>query len=213
MFTLFLSLIACSEKSIEEASGMPYCEEVETPLAIDEVSALGISMSEFTDALPEVYTVITVDSEECLSASVAIDADSVRYVQATVVTPESDGPVPSIHVECPDYLAVDASLSIANDDASISEQHAITLELSEQQLSEDGPMIASYRDDIDAPDSLSIEGLEDATFSINGEIGAETFSGAIDALTVEESGELALAMKEDVLRWSLSLEDECNAAE
>ena len=216
MFSVILSLFACSEKSLEEeepASRMPYCEEVETAFELSEVSPMGISMAEFTDQLAESYTVITQgDEPECLLASLSLDSESVRYVESNVVTPEGDGPVPTIAVECYDYLAIDASISVSSD-SGISEQHDIELQVSELQAAEDGPLIASFRSDIDAPQSLSLDGLEDATFSIYGEVGESVFSGRIDALVVEESGSTVTAMHEELLSWAIPAGGECDSAE
>ena len=136
IYTLFLSLIGCTQDN--EGSVMPYCEELETSVEADEVTPLGISISDITNEFALNYTSEIVWSDgtsSCLNSAISPDLESARYVESTAVYPEAKmgAAVPAIAVECYNYIAVDALLSFSSDDGLLEEELTVTITFDELQ--------------------------------------------------------------------------------
>ena len=113
----------------------PYCEETSTSIAPDDETALGVAGSAVTDPLPEdaAATLSWASSGDVgLEWGVAFGVETLRFVEAEAVYPTCEGgDVPSIAVECPDYLAVEGSLTLLAEDGSLDAALPLTFSLDE----------------------------------------------------------------------------------
>ena len=116
----------------DNASYMPYCEDTETPITIDEVTAMGISGQDLMDNLALNYTTTVSFADgtvACLSGAISPDTTTFRFVESVPVYPEAPAgaAVPSIAVECSNYIAVDGTYSIASEGGALDEEAAATV--------------------------------------------------------------------------------------
>jgi len=109
---------------------MPYCDQVPTDVALDEVTELGFAAQTLVDfaasPAPATFTWSDDTSTE-LSVSVTF-ADTARFVDEVAVYPEPPNgtAVPSIGVVCEDHVAIDADLVIQTADGRLDETLSLT---------------------------------------------------------------------------------------
>ena len=199
---------------------MPYCSDSETPLALDEVSALGISGADFMSNLATNYTT-TVQfndgAETCLSGAVSPDTDTFRFVESTAVYPEAPPgtAVPAIAVDCPNYIAVDGTYSLSSEGGELNEEVSVIFTISEEQILDSTESFsAKFYVEVEAFDGTLEATSEDEieSLSIQGEVG-NTFSGSVNMLTTGTSGEMVLASIETLAEWTGETAEDCEGVE
>jgi hypothetical protein len=201
--TLLLVLLGCTSDETNGGNAMPYCEEVEMSLEAAEESPLGISPADLIELLENDYTqAVTWEdgTTACLEATLDIDESSVRFVESSEVypVPENGGPVPAIAVDCPDFLAVDAVVSLTSSDGKLAETLETVLVLDE--YSEDLG-IRFYNDIEEIEGSLDISS-EDEIFGIGiSGLITESFSGELSMQTTKAMGEMVLAENHVLASW------------
>jgi hypothetical protein len=218
-----LSVVACFAEdpdpgdtgATEPASAMPYCEEVDSVSLVGEDDALGLSAEAFLAALPA-EAVAAADwadgSASGLTLALSVDADSLRRVSQEVVYPDTGGPVPEIAVECPTYVAVDASVVVSSDDGRLSEAFAASLQRDEYS----GPdMVAAARvaldpDDIagslDLGDFVDTSAYDELGLDLDIVVADAAVSGSLAGLGSGEDGAVAFADFIDVMSFSGALD-------
>jgi hypothetical protein len=155
-----LALGACDEADegrdedtdeTDSYGAMPYCDEVVEDLTPAD-PALGTTGGAFLDAIPaDGATAVSWSDGDAstLAFAITVDPDSLRLVVAEAVYPETDGPSPSIAVDCPDYLAVEAVVTLETDDGRLAERIDAVLVLDEH-VAPDGTIAFSASLDPDA---------------------------------------------------------------
>ena len=207
--TLLLVLLGCTQDDTNGGSAMPYCEDVESPLETDEESPLGVSPAVLFEMLESDYaqTVTWEDgTTACLETTLEVDESSIRFVESTEVypVPENGGPVPTIAVDCPDFMAVDAVVTLTSTDGRLAESVETVLVLDE--YSED--LGIRFYSDIE-----ELEGTLDASsedeimgMGVSGLI-SETFSGELSMQTTRPMGQMVWA--ENIVLATWDGEDVC----
>lgn len=222
-YIIFLSLVACDKKQLDgdsqdTESYMPYCKNIETMLTQDEVSPIGISMDDFLSNVALNYTKALLwddGTESCLSGTIEPDLSTIRFVESTPVYPEAPSgvAVPSIAVECPDYITFDGYLDLVTPDGILDEELYISFVISEDTLlDENSPINATYTTEIESFNgSFSPAGQFDG-ITLSGEVGS-IYSGEISVLTTESDGNITLAMIEVLAEWGGDPDPECPSFE
>lgn len=128
-------LTACPEKGGDDTGAdnawMPYCEATETPLAFDEVSALGFSGAQLAAAIGSSASAplawVDPASTSTLELSLAWSSD-VTFVDLEEATPPDDATsIADIAVICDDYVVVGATLGLTSADGLLAESFAVDL--------------------------------------------------------------------------------------
>ena len=224
-FALFVTLFACSNTEdqnddLDNTGYMPYCEEVESPLELEEESPLGISGQDFMNSLALNYTTeveFTAGSQSCLSGSLSPDTSTFRYVESTPVYPEApEGEaVPAIAVDCPNYIAFEGTYTIVSEGGELDEELLTTFTISEYDLvSTEEPLSAKFFAEVESFNG-SIEAVSEDEINkliIQGEVGA-TFSGQVIMQTTSSDGDIVLAYNETLAEWTYGEITECDGFE
>lgn len=139
---IILSLLtACTTKTETTETGTTdpfvassiYCNEVNSPIDLDDSKSIGVSANEFLTAIksPQPHTVLFADdTSDTLNWSITVDQDSISLVTTEAVyQPSSDGTMISIGIICDDYISMDATISIVSDDGRLNESHQVSLSL------------------------------------------------------------------------------------
>ena len=225
-FALFAAIIGCSdsEEKIDDSQDtgnyMPYCSDVETPLALDEVSQLGISGEDFMNNLATNYTTtvrFSDDTETCLSGSVSPDTATFRFVESTAVYPEAPPgtAVPAIAVECSNYIAVDGYYSLLSEDGVLDEEVWVTFTISEESLLDSTESInAEFTVEVETfSGSIEVTSEEEiSSLNIQGKVGSD-FSGSVTMLTTGGDGDIAWASIETLAEWTGEMAPDCDGFE
>ena len=223
LFIVLFLFTACDQRRHGDPSPkgdnvMPYCEDVETVLAQDEVSPIGISMDDFLDNVALNYTKSIVwedGTEGCLSGAINADMSTIRFVESTAVYPEapSGSAAPSISVECPDHIAFEGYLALMTPDGLLDEELYVTFVISEDTLLDEGaPINATYSAEIDGFDGSFTPAGDFDSMTVSGEVGS-VYSGEISVMTTEADGNTALAMREVLAEWGKEADSECDGFE
>lgn len=225
LFIVLFSLAACDQRRGGDPSPkgdnvMPYCEDVETVLAQDELSPLGISMNDFLDSIALNYTKSIVwedGSEDCLSGAINPDMSTIRFVESTAVYPEaasgSGTAAPSISVECPDHIAFEGYLALGTPDGLLDEELYVTFVIGEDTLLDDGaPINATYSAEVDGFDGSFAPAGDFDSMTVSGEVGS-VYSGEISVIHTEIHGNTALATREVLAEWGGEADTECDGFE
>jgi len=116
----------------------PYCEETASSIAPEDETSLGVSGSAVVDPLPEASSATLAwsnDAETALEWGVAVDAGSLRFVATEAVYPTCEsGDSPAIGVDCPDYVAVEGTLSMTAADGSLDVALPVTFAIDEYSV-------------------------------------------------------------------------------
>jgi len=131
----------------------PHCEETPTSIAPEDETSLGVAGSAVVDPLPGASSATLAwsnDAEAALEWGVAVDAGSLRFVATEAVYPTCEsGDSPAIGVDCPDYVAVEGTLSMTAADGSLDASLPVTFAIDEYSV-ELGSV--SFATDIEAAD-------------------------------------------------------------
>lgn len=179
----------------EASSGtVPYCEDVERGMTVDEVTSFGISGADFLERIPA-DTVGRASfegmGESALDIRIAVDVDSLRYVESTVTTPDPDGPVALIAVFCPDRIEADAEVSFVSEDGQLAESLDIVLSLNDATDGMDEPGAVTFHTTLDPSDVvgsleldhfMDVDAYDSTTLYFDGSIVDQVVVGAIDAM-------------------------------
>lgn len=203
---LFLALIACEEVKDTDIdnSVWPYCEDAESLINLDEETPIGITGSDLVDSLPQSTTVgigWSGGSSDVLTWGFSADSDSLRFVSSEAVYPEPEPgqDVPSIAVDCPDYVAVDGIINLQSDDGQLNEAIALTIALNEYDLDD---MAANFSIELDPDalggtlslsDYLDISAYDSVRIFLYGEIIGGVLTGELSAQGEGTDGDMAFA--------------------
>jgi len=205
IFITLLNFLACGDKTTE-ANNFPSCDEVETAVPSDSTTSLGFTPAEVAMSMPLSSTVGlewadgTVD---CLHYSLQLDQDSARDVASTPAEFQGTGPVPTIAVECNDYVAIDGTLMMSTPGGEISQEIDITM-IYQQDLGSD-EVTAGF-----GMQSIVLEGTydpsngqDDVEYLISVDLNDGLFTGALYMQTTDmmEGGDLAMVMNEMFVEW------------
>ena len=150
-----------------------------------------------------------------ISGTIEPDLSTIRFVESTPVYPEAPSgvAVPSIAVECPDYITFDGYLDLVTPDGILDEELYISFVISEDTLlDENAPINATYTTEIESFNgSFSPAGQFDG-ITLSGEVGS-IYSGEISVLTTESDGNITLAMIEVLAEWGGDPDPECPSFE
>lgn len=139
-----MALISCivnNQKTEDSATQIdlvnPHCEEVATSISVDE-EVMGITGQDFLNTVPiNSSTQITwqddSDNLECLYFAFITDEDSFEYVTSTYV--EGNSGI-EIAVNCFDYIQVQGTLLMGNEDDSFDLEFPLELQI----VPEDGSL-------------------------------------------------------------------------
>ena len=223
LFIVLFSLAACGQNHNNDPSQdsdnyMPYCEDVETVLAQDELSPIGISMDDFLNNVALNYTKSIVwedGTEDCLSGAIGPEMSTIRFVESTAVYPEAPPgvAVPLIAVECPDHIAFEGYLDLVTPDGKLNEELYVTFVISEDALLDDGgPINATYSAELEGFDGSFAPSDDYDSITVSGEVGS-VYSGEISVIFTETNGNTALATREVLAEWGGEADSECNGFE
>ncbi|HCH62653.1 MAG: hypothetical protein CL927_12520 [Deltaproteobacteria bacterium] len=192
----------------DSSSAMPYCEDVERALTVDEVTDFGVSGAEFLDQVPAASVGLASFEgmgESTLEVGIVVDSSSLRYVESTPKTPDTGGPVPLIAVHCSDRIEVDAEVTLVSDDGQLAESLNITLSLSDPAsgVSEPGALVfrttldpSNIVGSLDLDNFMDVDAYDTATLYLEGTIVDQVMVGAFDAMgeITQTGGADAIAM-------------------
>ncbi|MCB9779830.1 MAG: hypothetical protein H6742_14790 [Alphaproteobacteria bacterium] len=226
LLPLLVGLAACGDKDDDDtgdgghkggddtgddvAEG-PHCEETRTGLAMDEASALGFSGADLAAAIGEDLSATLAWQKDGSETPMLVEVhvDSVAFVDQEVVMPDS-GDVPDIYLECPDYLALAASLQLETADGLLGDSFIVELRAQDATAADfslqlefddfDHPEIFAHVDTTDADVvEVSLNGVLRAGGKTSGEL-AVWMEGSSDS----EPGDVgtAWAGTETVAMWS-----------
>ncbi len=194
---------------------MPYCEETGSVALAGDDDALGLSADAFLAALPAEVTA-SADwadgSASSLVLSLAVDADSLRLVSQEVVYPDTDGPVPEIAVECPDFVAVDVSVLVSSDEGRLAEAVSGSFErdgffdaeaVSRAQIALDPDGLAGS---LDLSDFAATSLYDETGLDLEIAVEEDVVSGALSGFGSGEDGEVAFAERFEVMTFSGPIE-------
>ena len=165
------------------------CSEIITELGWEQESPEEPSMSVYMANIPDSFTTQlrlaeNPDSLVCMDVSLVIDRETLRYVASS---PEPGEDIAS-PMECPNYLIVDAVLSMHSADGSLSEDFPIDLTL--QYIYE--PAIAEFFSEVEILEgtlgSLLPEENQN-TIYVQGFLSERSFYGSMNATTYFEENE------------------------
>ncbi|MFT4977171.1 MAG: hypothetical protein ACI8S6_003076 [Myxococcota bacterium] len=205
-FLFLLALVACDEVTVtdEPNDAWPYCEDVEFTITVADETALGITGGDLIDAASlsaEGSASWSGGGSSGLLMGFSLDEASLRFVESTEVYPEPEPgqDVPSIAVECPDYVAVDGILSLHTEDGQLDEAITITLAIDEHSVAD---LRAGFFAELDAEalggtlvveDYLSDRDYDAVRLFLSGELAGGSFSGALDAQGSGSTGDAVFA--------------------
>ncbi len=201
---LFLALLACDEtKEDIDNDVWPYCEDAETQIAPEDETDIGVTGADLLDALPTSTTADMTwsgDISDSLTWGFSADTDTLRFVESTAVYPEPEEgqDVPSIGVECPNYVAVDGILNLQSDDGQLNEAVALTVSLDEYETAAAGFFVELDPDalggTLDLSDYLDVGAYDDPVrLFLSGEITDSVLSGYLSAQGSGTDGDVAFA--------------------
>lgn len=201
MFLVSLLMACGNDMGYVEGPG---CEEEGIAVAANEETSLGFTPQVAADEMPLSNTVGlewedgTVD---CLHYSLQLDPDSGRDVESTYVPPQGNGPVPSIHIECNDYVVIDGTLSVGTPDGEINEEIGITMAYRIDE--ESGEATGSFNQEIAGLSGSFQPSNADASskYFISGSIASGQFLGSLIMQTSGEDGEIAWAERSFLADW------------
>ena len=191
------------------------CSEIISEMEWEEEPPEGLSMASFMENIPESFasSVILGEDEEspaCLSASLIIEQDSLRYVESEIV--EAEGEISNMmEVLCYNHLKADATLVLSTEDGSLAEELPIELRIEFIEEEESAPF-AKIQAEIDVLEGSISSLLPDEEIEgmyIHGSINEEGFSGDISATTVVEDGDFVMATYHRLAEWNGALQDSC----
>jgi hypothetical protein len=171
----------------------PYCDETSTSIAPTDDTALGVPGSAVIDPLPESATgtiVWAADAESELAWGVAVGTETLRFVEAEAVYPSCEGDVPSIGVECPDYIAVEGTLTLTSADGMLDAALPLTFSLDEYSVSEGALSFSAQLEEADLgsgfvlADHVDTSAYDEVSLSVYGTVSS---AGAL-ALTLQAQG-------------------------
>lgn len=216
-----LFFTACLEKPQEITNpidtpvvvGGSTCSEIISEIEWEEEPPEGLSMSSFMENIPDSFTTSVIIGEEaldCLSASLIVEQDSLRYVESEIQEAEGES---SNMMEpiCFNYLIVDATLGLSTEDGALAEEIQIELRIEFIEEEESAPF-AKLQAEIDVLDGSISSLLPDEEIEgiyIHGSINEEGFSGDISATTVVEDGELVMATYHKLANWNGEIQESC----
>ena len=222
---IMLSLLfftACLEKPQDPnepinppvGDGGSSCSEIISEMEWEEEPPEGLSMASFMENIPESFStsVILGEDEEspaCLSASLIVDQDSLRYVESEIQ--EAEGEISNMmEPMCFNHLIVDAALALSTEDGSLAEE--LQIELIIEFNEEESAPFAKIHAEIDVLEG-SISSLlpeeEIEGMYMNGSINEEGFSGSISATTIMEDGEIVMATLHQLAAWNGDIQESC----
>lgn len=206
--------IACDDEPSEEGEGpipsspMPYCEDVETAMSADDVGSFGVSGANFLAQIPA--NAIGEAAFEGADASdleveITVDADSLRFVESTRVSPETDGPVPSIAVMCADRIEVNARMALVTVDGQLAETIDLVLSLQDPAQAMNVPGAVEFRTELDPDgidgaldigDFVNLDDYDTVSLYLNGGIVDGVLEGDLEAMgeVVTGDGDDGVAM-------------------
>ncbi len=186
----------------------PYCDETSSSIAPTDETALGVAGSAVTDPLPssaESDIVWATDAEGALAWGVAVGTETLRFVEAEAVYPTCDGGTPAIGVDCPDYIAVDGSLSLVSSDGMLDASLPLTFSLDEYSVSEGAVSFSAAVEEADLgsgfslADHVDIGAYDEVSMRLNGSISASgELNATLSAQGTAEDGNVAWADLIDV---------------
>jgi len=205
-----LALGACDEADdgrdedtdeTDSYGAMPYCDEVVTALAPAD-PALGTTGEGFLDAIPADGATAVSWSDGAagtLAFTITVAPESLRLVVAEAVYPETDGPSPAIAVECPDYIAIDATVLLETDDGRLAERLDAVLVLDEHE-SPDGTIAFSASLDpddlvgtLDVSSFLPRDDYDAVSLSLWAGLQGDALTGTLSAQGEGTDGDIAWA--------------------
>ena len=219
----FFSLAACfgddpdggDTGAPEPAGGMPYCEETASVAISGDDDALGRTADAFVAALPAEAAASAEWADGSLSGltlSVVVDEESLRLVSQEVVYPDTDGPVPSIAVDCPTYVAVDASVVISTEDGRLSEALPVSFQR-EEYMDSEAVALARFALDpdglsgsLDLADFADTAAYDETSLDMDIIVQEAAVAGTLSGIGTAEDGDVAFAEFIEVMSFSGSLE-------
>jgi hypothetical protein len=185
--------------------GSPYCEDTESPMALDDESSFGLTGQAFLDAIPgqlDGSAEFAGGASAGLQVTVTVDADSLRSVASVAVYPDTGGESPAIAVICPARVEVDAQMQLVSDDGQLAE--TLTVVLSSSDPSELGTELGevSFWADLD-PDALGgtldigdftdLSEWDTVSMSVYGAILEGRLTGEVSGMGEVVDGDIAMA--------------------
>lgn len=218
MTSLFLFALGCADpsSSTPETGAIPYCEEVSQSVSRDDAAGIGIPASDFLDAMPLAEDLVLSWADgttDTLSWSFSPDEGSLALITSEVVTPETDGPVATIAVECFDYISVAGTLSLESADGRLQESLDVAVQLYGSDATSEGPLavLSEYLDIFDLEGSLSIDEYVDSSASssvdlyLSGELyfadDMAAFVGSLRARSEQTDGSTVTLESFDIAQW------------
>ncbi len=189
----------------ENVDGMPYCEDVASEMAPEDVSAFGLSGQAFLDSIP-VEMVGAVDFADVgavgLSVEFIVDASSLRSIASEAVYPETDGPVPDIAVICPARVEADAQIRVFSEDGRLAEQLEVVLSSSDPaELGGPEGEVVFFVDldqdalegSLDLADFADVGSYDEVSLSLSGSLLDHELMGELAAMGERVDGNAASA--------------------
>jgi hypothetical protein len=225
MTSLFLFALGCADpsSSTPETGAIPYCEEVSQSVSRDDATGIGIPASDFLDAMPLAEDLVLSWAEgttDTLSWSFSPDETTLALITSEVVTPETDGPVATIAVECFDYISVAGTLNLESADGRLQESLDVTVQLYGSDATSEGPLavLSTTIAVTDLDGTLALEDYVDpaVTDSVDLSLGGELyfgsdmadFVGSLRARSEQTDGSTVTLESFDIAQWGPAASEE-----
>jgi hypothetical protein len=196
------------DTSANDEDCWPYCDEISSSIAPTDDTALGVAGSAVTDPLPssaESDIIWATDAEGALTWGVTVGTETLRYVEAEAVYPTCEGDVPAIGVDCPDYIAVEGSLSLVSSDGMLDASLPLTFSLDEYAVGEGAVSFSAAVEEADLgsgfslADHVDIGAYDEVSMRLSGSISASgELNATLSAQGTADDGNVAWADLIDV---------------
>lgn len=124
---LALSLTGC--ETVDEVSTLQ-CIETKTVLTLDEASALGYSAQSILEQFEGTYTepmTWTDGGGSDVTVSLTYEGGNLYFVDAELEEMKEGEIYNDIYIECPDFMLVEASLTVNSEDGRLAESADVSL--------------------------------------------------------------------------------------
>ena len=206
-------LAGCEKRTLESRvdtgasaeDGMPYCEDSAAAMVPEDVSSFGVSGQAFLDSIPaglDGSAAFADGGNAGLQVQVEVDPTTLQSVGSVAVYPETDGPVPSIAVICPDRMEVQARVSLITDDGRLAETLDLVL-VTEDPAELGGPAgqvsLSAELDPgalggtLDIADFTDLDEWDSVSMSARATILDGTLTGEVSGMGEVVNGEVAMA--------------------